>query len=228
MLTDRLVCIGIDPGDDTVFAVVALAPRSPPTLLHVFEVYGVPEAWDRRLDEAIAGVAREVAYFDHVWLEVPEATIRRSAKMAHHAAGVGLGRRIGAVERAWRDQFGTRPETVTTGTWWKAWLPTLRLHPKKEETHGVERIEQAAGAVVGARLAVERITSADRRVDASEAILIAAAACLALRTEHAEADLRTRALASGQRLPADFMAQVKAADKTRGGKGGKGKVRVRW
>lgn len=213
-MTDPIVCVGIDPGDDTVLAVVSLRPGAQPLLLDLHEVYGDGERWFKRLDEGVMAVRRDHRDTDRVWLEVPESRIRRSAKMAHHAAGIGLGRRIGAIEAAWRESFGLLPVTVTTGTWWEPWRPALILHPKSEE--GTERIGEASRMVSGAAQALARVTSKDRRVDAAEAILIAGAGALDLRREHAEADLRRRALASGARLPADYMAQVKAADKTRG------------
>lgn len=210
-----IVCVGIDPGDDTVLAVVRLGSGQMPVLVDLFEVYGGPVHWHDRLDEAVHRVFQAEAHPDRVWLEVPEKVIRRSAGLANHRSGIGLGRRIGAVEAIWRQHYGSLPVTVTTGAWWDALAGVVRLHPKSDT--GTERIAEASGVVQGAAQRMAEITSADRRVDAAEAILMAAGACFDVREKRARADLLARVVASGQRPPADFMAQVKAADKTRGG-----------
>lgn len=179
-----IYAVGADTGDSSAWALVKVVPECLPRLVRLEEIFGGTDAlWMGRAAQGCIAVIADAPKGVRCWIERPESTIKRSAPMAHHNAGVGLGMRIGDLRRLWYDSTGLQPTLVTPSVWWRPWTRWCRLRGKSEK--GEERIAQAGALVAGAK---ERLASvpASRRVDCAESILIAGAACMAALIDSAE------------------------------------------
>ena len=153
--------VGIDPGANSGLAVVKDG-----RCIFAASVYGSTwRTWLQRAWTALDHVPFDAA----VAIEEPEPVIRKSAGMANHRSGFGLGLRAGAW-LAILDARGHAPTFFSTGEWWNTWHGTHHFHGKSKA--GKERVTEAIHLVPGAGAWLEEIP-VSRKVDVAEAILIA-------------------------------------------------------
>jgi len=191
--------IGADSGASAAWAVVALERGRLPQLILVHDVFGSDPHWSDRAwagAQAVHRVAPDATW----WIERPTNHVRSSAEVRHHNSSGGLGIRVGRLQEHAYRASGRWPVDVEPGhtaperlaeerakkrcsgrpQWWWYLRGIVVLRPKTDEQHGggIERVDQAARAVRGAREALEAVPKT-RRVDVAETILIAAACAIA-------------------------------------------------
>lgn len=156
-----MIASGIDPGSSSCLAVVALDPVR---LVRLVPVHGVK--WYERMVQAVR------LSEGPIWCERPEVKIRRGVAMRNHNSAFGLGRSVGRWEAVAASQQ-RELHLFTTGEWWNL-LPT---RPGPKRGNGMHRVDECCAMVRAARPWLED-QPPSRRVDCSEAILIAYAGAL--------------------------------------------------
>ncbi len=199
-----IVAIGIDPGAKAGIAAVAWTGKGRPELVAVAGVRVPSPAqnhrrWIRAAMVAVADVWAAVEQLDPgpevvpIWVEQAPPTATSTARRRHQVGGMAawlsLGAYQGRLEAITVGVTGEEIQRVEQGRW-------VRLHSRRavrlrkmdlpgHPQEGWHRIAEAAFVVDGAGEALERWSlssvKADQKlaVDISEAVLIAAAGCLA-------------------------------------------------
>ena len=204
MTTEPIVCIGIDPGAAAGVAAVAWTGKGRPELLALGRVR-IPSPsqqhlrWCRAAMVAVSDVWAAVQSLDPapsvvpVWVEQAPPTVRAEARRRHQVGGMaawlGLGGYMGRLEAyaaAITGQELYRVEHVR----WIGEHDRRTVRPRKHQSRddpvlGWHRLAEAGAVVEGATEALSELADCSVKaeqanaIDCAEAILIAAAGCLA-------------------------------------------------
>ena len=200
--------MAIDPGATSGIAGVVLGARGRPVLVSAAGVRvptpaAQPVRWIEAARDALDNVwtnltIRSGHQAPIVWIERPPVTVTSDARRRHEAGGMaawmGLGCYLGRLEALTVLRTGQPPVRIDQRHW-------INLHNRRhvaakkrivhgrDELLGSHRVLEALTVVEGAEAALsswrDSSVKADREVavDVAEAILIAAACCLAQRSE---------------------------------------------
>lgn len=186
------VAVGADPGRSTGLALVSVRTGAAPTLMEVWQVHGAVDlVWWRRARAACASAADLIAqrapgHPPTAFIEEIPATLRRNSiagVTAGHRAWAGLGEVRGMLQ-ACLFEAGF----VVVDFPQKSWTTLLGVAPKKDPADPELRLREArmrvaqAGALLNV-LPQDSQAANERRVDAAESVLIAAAGAMSLLTQ---------------------------------------------
>lgn len=186
------LALGADPGESTGIAAVLVEPGKGPRLLGLAQAWGSTRlAWWTRCSEGLRSLLAILDDERRDGLEIPPvgevrlyieaipATLRKGSIEGvtdGHKAWAGLGEYRGSL-RITAYQVGlVHHQSIEQGDWTRA----LKVAPKKLESDPELRIREASAIVRGAKgvldgLPSESQAARNRKIDAAESILIAAA-----------------------------------------------------
>lgn len=189
LTSDRLVCLGVDPGRESGASLVELVPvpsDAPyPTLHGSWSVRGSSDRlwYDRAVlavqaaNNHLGGNCRKIAFIEDIPATFRNGSIKGVRR--GHAAWAGLGKRYGSWQAIlFAENWEVRAIEQSV------WTKICGVEKSKEKAGGPEgRVREATALVAGALTVFREIENEKLRGDVAESILIGLAGAVLLSRE---------------------------------------------